>query len=50
MEQRYGKGSSKMGVATELVKQVIQESSDALVKLYGGQVLVQALVLEWNRP
>lgn len=48
VEERYGKGSSKMGVATELVKQVIQESSDALVEVYGGKVLVQALVLEWN--
>lgn len=50
MEKRYGKGSSKMGVANELVKQVIQESSDVLVELYDGQVLVQALVLEWNQP
>lgn len=50
MEERYGKGSSKMGVATKLVKQVIQESNAALVELYGGKVLVQALVLEWNHP
>ena len=50
MEKRYGKGSSKMGVASELVKRVIQESSAKLVKFYNGQVLVQALVLEWNRP
>ena len=39
-----------MGVAVDLVKQVIQESSKALVELYDGQVLVQALVLEWNHP
>lgn len=50
MEGRYGKQPSKMSVATELVKQVIQESSNALVELYGGRVLVQALVLEWNHP
>lgn len=50
MEDRYGIGSSKMGVASELVKQVIQESNKALIEVYNGQVLVQALVLEWNHP
>ncbi len=50
MEERYGKGSSKMAVASELVKQVIQESTAALVDVYGGRVLVQALVLEWDKP
>jgi len=50
IEARYGKGSSKMGVASELVKKVIEESSKALVRLYDGQVLVQALVLEWDKP
>jgi len=39
-----------MGVASELVKKVIEESSKALVRLYDGQVLVQALVLEWDKP
>ena len=50
MEKRYGKQSDKMDVAAGLVKQVILESSDALVKLYNGRVLVQALVLEWDYP
>ena len=50
MEDRYGKGSSKMAVASELVKRVIQESTTALVELYDGRVLVQALVLEWDQP
>lgn len=50
MEERYGAGSSKMGVATKLVKQVMRESSDILVTLYQGRVLVQALVLQWNHP
>lgn len=50
MEEHYGKQSDKMSVAIAMVKQVIQESSDALVDLYDGQVLVQALVLEWNHP
>lgn len=50
MEDRYGAGSSKMAVASELVKQVIQETNKALVGHYKGRVLVQALVLEWNRP
>ena len=50
MEQRYGAGSNKMGVAVKLVKQVIQDSNEALVKLYNGRVLVQGLVLEWNHP
>ncbi len=50
MEERYGKGSSKMAVASELVKRVIQESTAALVELYNGRVLVQALVLEWQQP
>lgn len=50
MEERYGAGSGQIGVASKLVKQVIQGSSDALVKLYEGRVLVQALVLEWERP
>lgn len=50
MEERYGAGSSEMGVASELVKQVIQDSNKALVELYDGRVLVQALVLEWQHP
>ena len=50
MEDRYGKRSSKMAFASELVKRVIQESSKALVELYDGRILVQALVLEWNHP
>lgn len=50
MEQRYGAGSSEVGVATELVKQVIQESNKVFVDLYDGRVLVQALVLQWNKP
>ena len=50
MEERYGVGSSKMGVASELVRQVIEESSKALVELYEGRVLVQALLLEWDHP
>ena len=50
MEERYGAGSTKMDVAAELVKQVIQETNEALVMLYNGRILVQALVLEWEHP
>ena len=50
MEKRYGVASSKMEVVTELVKQIMLESTKTLVSLYNGKVLVQALVLQWDKP
>lgn len=50
MERQYGSESSKMAVATKLVKQVIQEANSVLVQIYNGQILVQALVMQWNHP
>ncbi len=49
MEKKYGT-SPKMAVVMELTKKVIQESTSTLVSLYDGKVLVQALVLQWNKP
>ena len=39
-----------MAAASSLVREVVQESSAALVDLYDGRVLVQALILEWDKP
>ena len=50
LELRYGAGSSKMGVATQLVKETIAEVTKKLVSLYSDRILIQALVLEWDYP
>jgi len=50
MEKKYGAKSDKMAVVTGLVKKVVQESTKTLVSLYNGKVLVQALVLQWDKP
>ena len=50
MEKKYAAKSNKMALVTELVKKVIQESTKTLVSVYNGKVLVQALVLQWEKP
>eukprot|EP00731_Ephydatia_muelleri_P030424 Em0021g947a len=48
MEQLYGVGSSELQIATQLVRQTINEARDDLVACYKGNVLVQSLVLLWE--
>ena len=50
LEVRYGAGSSKVAVATQLVKDTITQVTEKLVSLYNEKILIQALVLEWEYP
>ncbi len=50
LEVKYGVGSTKARVAGQMVQEAIQRLTDDLVTLYDGNILVQALALEWEYP